>query len=397
MTEKLFYEDQYLTSFPAQVVKQTTDKADRLYVVLNQTAFYPTGGGQPFDKGMLNEVAVTDVEEVNAELRHFVEREVEEEVQGEINWMRRFDHMQQHAGQHILSAAFEDRFGYKTVSFHLGQEVCTIDLDISSLDEAEVRNVEAFANSIVQNNHPIETKWVTNEEVTQYNLRKEVSVTDHIRLVLIPDIDTSGCGGTHPSSTAEVGAISILKWEKQKKQLRVHFVCGNRVLDQLHQKQKVVQGLTNGLNVPQGDLVDAANRLVMQTKEHEKMIDELNDRLLTFEAKELLQSAGTIHEQRVVQMISYDYGMKEIQKLGKTILNEDPSVVVFLISEVENKLQIVCGRGADLHLDMNLALKEVLPLINGKGGGKKEFAQGGGDAIRSSEEILIELVKVSLQ
>ena len=397
MTEKLFYEDPYLTSFPAQIVKQTTDEAGRRYVVLNQTAFYPTGGGQPFDTGTLNGVAVTDVEEVNGEVRHFVEREVEDEGQGEINWVRRFDHMQQHAGQHILSAVFEDRFGYKTVSFHLGQEVCTIDLDISSLDEAEVRKVEAFANSSVQNDHPIETKWITKEEVTQFNLRKEVSVTDHIRLVMIPDVDTSGCGGTHPSSTAEVGAISILKWEKQKKQMRVHFVCGNRVLHQLHQKQKVVQGLTNGLNVPQGDLVDAANRLVTQTKEHEKMIDELNDRILTYEAKELLQSAGTIHEQRVVQMISHEYGMKEIQKLGKTILNEDPSVVVFLISEVENKLQIVCGRGADLDFDMNLTLKEILPLINGKGGGKKDFAQGGGEAIRSPEEILIELVKVSLQ
>ncbi|WP_240687973.1 alanyl-tRNA editing protein [Pseudalkalibacillus hwajinpoensis] len=397
MTQKLFYQDSYITTFSAQTVKQATDQAERLYVVLDQTAFYPTGGGQPFDTGTLNGVAVTDVEEVNGEVRHFVEKEVEEEVHGEINWARRFDHMQQHAGQHILSAAFEDQFGYKTVSFHLGQEVCTIDLDISSLEESKARRAEAYANSILQRNHSIETKWVKKEELVQFNLRKEVSVSDDIRLVIIPDVDYSGCGGTHPSSTAEVGAISILKWEKQKKQMRVHFVCGNRVMEQLHQKQKVAQGLTNVLNVPQVDLVDAANRLVMQTKDHEKTIDELNNRILSYEAKELLQSAGTIHDQKVVQMISREYGMKEIQKLAKTILNEDSSVVVFLISEIEDKLQIVCGRGEDLYLDMNHALKEVLPLINGKGGGKKDFAQGGGDAIRSAEEILIELVKVSLQ
>lgn len=397
MHQKLFYEDPYITTFSAQIGKQTTDEAGRRYVVLNQTAFYPTGGGQPFDTGTLNGVAVTDVEEMNGEVRHFVEKEVEEEVHGEINWVRRFDHMQQHAGQHILSAAFEDTFAYKTVSFHLGQDVCTIDLDISLLDEAEAREAEAYANSIIQTNHPIETKWVNKEELAQYNLRKEVSVAEDIRLVIIPDVDYSGCGGTHPASTAEVGAISILKWEKQKNHMRVHFVCGNRVMEQLHEKQKVVQGLTNILNVPQVDLVDAANRLVLQTKEYEKTVDELNSRLLSYEAKELLQSADTIDNQKVVQLISNEYGMKEIQKLAKTILSTDPSVVVFLISEKENKLQIVCGRGAELELDMNRALKEVLPLINGKGGGKKDFAQGGGEAIRSAEEILIELVKVSLQ
>ena len=398
MTAKLFYQDPYITTFIAQRLKQATDEVGRPYVVLDQTAFYPTGGGQPHDTGTLNGVNVIDVEEVDSEIRHYVQDHIPEgdQLKGEIDWVRRYDHMQQHAGQHILSAAFEDQFGYKTVSFHLGKEICTIDLNISSLEEEEGRKAEAFANDVIQENHPIETKWVKEEELANYPLRKQIAVSDQIRLVMVPGVDYSGCGGTHPSSSGQVSAISILKWEKQKKQIRVSFVCGNRVLDQLRDKQTVVQGLTNVLNVPQSDLVEAANRVVTQSKEHEKTIDELKDQLLDFKAKDLLHSADTIHSQKVVQMISMEYGMKELQKLAKTILVKAPSVVVFFISEMENKLQIVCGRGEELDLDMNATLKEVLPLINGKGGGKKDFAQGGGEAIRSAEEVLIELVKVSL-
>ncbi|WP_347551134.1 DHHA1 domain-containing protein [Pseudalkalibacillus hwajinpoensis] len=396
---KLFYQDPYITSFSAKLIKQGHDEAGRTYVVLDQTAFYPTGGGQPHDTGTLNGLNVIDVEEVNGEIRHYLESTFydQKEVNGEINWSRRYDHMQQHAGQHILSAAFEDQFGYKTVSFHLGQEMCTIDLDIPSLDEAEARRAEAFANEVIQHNLPIKTKWVNEEELAEYKLRKQVAVADNIRLVIIPEVDYSGCGGTHPSSTGQVSSVSILKIEKQKKQTRVHFVCGNRVLTELYDKQGVVLGLTNVLNVPQSDLVQAAHRVLVQSKEHEKTIDELKDRLLTYEAKELLESAGMIHDQRVVHLISKEYGMRELQKLAKTILNEDATIIVFFISEMEGKMQIVCGRGSEVNMDMNLALKGVLPLINGKGGGKKDFAQGGGEAIRSAEEVMMELVKVSLQ
>ena len=397
MTAKLFYQDPYITTFIAQKLMQSTDDVGQ-YIVLDQTAFYPTGGGQPHDTGTLNGVNVIDVIEIDGEIRHYVDTTLpeSEEVRGKIDWERRYDHMQQHAGQHILSAAFEDQVGYQTVSFHLGQEICTIDLDVLSLEGEEVEKAEAFANGVIQHNHPIETKWVQEEALIQYPLRKQVAVSDHIRLVMIPGVDYSGCGGTHPSTTGQVCAISILKWEKQKKLTRVHFVCGNRVLDQLRDKQTIVQGLTNVLNVPQSDLVEASNRVVVQAKEYEKTIEELKDHLLDFKAKELLDSADTIHNQKVVQMISKEYGMKELQKLAKTILKEAPSVVVFLLSEMENKLQIVCGTGAELNLDMNVTLKEVLPLINGKGGGKKDFAQGGGEAIRSAEEVLIELVKVGL-
>ncbi|WP_371018416.1 alanyl-tRNA editing protein [Pseudalkalibacillus sp. JSM 102089] len=398
MTTKLFYEDPYIKTFTAEKWEQFTDEANRSYVILDQTAFYPTGGGQPYDGGTLNGVQVLDVEEVEGEIRHYVDGKLPatEHVHGDINWARRFDHMQQHAGQHILSAAFEDQLGYSTVSFHLGQEVCTIDLNVATLDDEEVKTAEKFANNVIQQNLPIETNWVSEEELSNYTLRKQLAVSDDIRLVIIPDVDYSGCGGTHPSSTGQVQAISILKIEKQKKQMRVHFVCGERVTDELRKKQGIMLGLTNALSVPQSHLVEAAERVLLQSKEYEKTIEELNEKLLSYEAKELLHGADTIHDQKVVQMISKQHGMKELQKLAKMVLKEDPHVIVFFISEGEDKLQIVCGRGEALSYDMNFSLKEVLPFINGKGGGKKDFAQGGGEPVRSAEELLIELVKVTL-
>ncbi|WP_313897576.1 alanyl-tRNA editing protein [Bacillus litorisediminis] len=160
------------------------------------------------------------MEDREGEIRHYLEKpipDISQPVIGQIDWDRRFDHMQQHAGQHILSAAFEELFHMKTVSFHLGTEVLTIDLDTSELTEDIALQAENLANQIILENRPIETKWVTEEEAKKYRLRKELSVTDQIRLVIIPDFDYNGCGGTHPSSTGQVGSIKILNWEKQRK------------------------------------------------------------------------------------------------------------------------------------------------------------------------------------
>jgi alanyl-tRNA synthetase len=213
-TEKVYYQDPYKQSFTTKLVKQAQDKNGGYYVVLEKTIFYPTGGGQPHDTGMINGVHVYEVEEIDGEIRHYVEQPIEShnEIIGEIAWDRRFDHMQQHTGQHILSAAFEEVYGYKTVSFHLGKELCTIDLEISNLNEEEANQTEELANKIILENRPIETKWITEAELSHYSLRKELSVSENIRLVIIPNFDYNGCGGTHPNSTGQVSAIKILNW-----------------------------------------------------------------------------------------------------------------------------------------------------------------------------------------
>jgi alanyl-tRNA synthetase len=395
--EKIYYHDQYKRTFTSMLIKQDKDEDGRFYAVLEKTAFYPTGGGQPHDTGTLNGVYVNDVEEVDGEIRHFIEQpiDVHNSIVGEIDWDRRYDHMQQHSGQHILSAAFEDMFGYKTVSFHLGKEICTIDLEISNLSEEDTDQAEALANKIILENRPIETKWVTKEELLNYSLRKELSVSENIRLVIIPNFDYNGCGGTHPKSTGEVGSIKILDWEKQKKKIRVHFVCGNRVINQLHEKQKVIKGLTTVLNSPQEHMNEAATRLVQHSKELVKTIDELKNEILQYEAKDLIVNVQQNNERKIVHVIFKNRPISELQQLARAIACMANDVLVLFISENEDKLQLVCSCGKDLDGNMNQLLKEVLPSINGKGGGNPSLAQGGGERTMPADQLMKELIKAS--
>ncbi|RYG72422.1 alanyl-tRNA editing protein [Lentibacillus lipolyticus] len=390
-TKKLYYQDQYLQSFTANLQGSGKDDQGRLYVVLDQTAFYPTGGGQPHDTGTLNGVNVYDVEEVDGEIRHYLEEPAKGDHTfiGEIDWERRFDHMQQHAGQHILSAAFDNEFGLKTVSFHLGTELCSIDLETANLTDEEAAQAEAIANKIILENRPLETKWVTENELAAYSLRKAVSVTDDIRLVIIPEFDYNGCGGTHPDSCGQVQSIKILHWEKQKKQkLRVYFVCGSRVLQQLGAKHQVTQQLTATLNAPQKKLDEAADKALQQIKEHEKTIDTLKLELIKYEANAFIEHATFTHDRNIVQAIFQDRPMRELQQLAKQITMNATNVLVLLISETDNKLQLVCSKSDDILVNMNDLVQQTLPLINGKGGGNRSTAQGGGDKAIAAEQVM---------
>lgn len=394
ITEKLYYQDPYIRSFSAHILQSEKDEKGRFYVVLDKTAFYPTGGGQPHDTGTINDVYVFDVEEVEGEVRHFIDTPIEEkECYGEINWVRRFDHMQQHAGQHILSAAFEEMYGYKTISFHLGKDTCTIDLEVSTIIEEEANRVEERANTIILENRPIEARWVTKDELSKFPLRKALSVIENIRLVIIPDFDYNGCGGTHPNASGKVSSIKILHWEKQKKNIRVHFVCGNRVLKQLHEKHSIIQRLNALLNVPQEDLETAANRVLEQQKNLEKTIDELKMELLVQEAHKLIEQEIITNYYRLVKKVYMDRTMAELQQLAKNMTQKFDSMLVLLVNEKDNNLQVVCARSKDIDINMKELITRILPKINGKGGGSETIAQGGGDKILSSEALIEKMIE----
>lgn len=397
MENKLFYQDAYKQSFTGQVVRQEQDGAGNWYLILQQTAFYPTGGGQPHDLGTIGGIKVVNVEEIDGEIRHYLESPIEElgkEVFGEIDWQRRFDHMQQHSGQHILSAAFDYLFQYKTVSFHLGNEFLTIDIETESLTEQEAKRVEELANKIILENRPIEIKWVTEDELSQYPLRKETKVKEDIRLVIIPDFDYNGCGGTHPKATGEVQAIKILDWERQKKNIRVQFVCGNRVLVALHQKQKVLLELTKLLNTPEKDMGQAVIRLLENGKLVEKSFEQARESLLHYEAKELLENSKTGNEETIVTSIFQNRTIQELQKLARYVTVEDAKSMVFLVSENEDRLQLVCARGTARLENMKNLIANALRLINGKGGGNDSFAQGGGASLITGKEMIQHLVEI---
>lgn len=371
MTKKLYYENPYIQTFSANIIKQED------YVVLSETAFYPTGGGQPHDIGTLNGISVTNVETVDGEIRHFLARSLPKDtevVEGTINWDRRFDHMQQHAGQHILSAAFESLFGLQTISFHLGTEIATIDLDTTTVSPEQLEEAEAEANAIILENRPIDSKWVTLEELDQYRLRKATTLKEDIRLVIIPGFDYNACGGTHPKETGQVRLIKILQMEKQKRHIRVEFICGERVLAHLHRKQDVLLNLISTLNAPENKLVDAAKTMLDNGKKLDKQIVELKDTLIHYEAKELVSKTET----SIITAIFQNRSIQELQKLAKTIVADAPNKICLLVSENELKLQIVAAKGDIVEQSMKQLITNILPVINGKGGGNEHIAQGGG-------------------
>lgn len=364
MKELLYYQDAMIREFKATVIRSDVESDGRNFVVLSNTAFYPTGGGQPHDTGTLNNVAVVDVEKVEDEIRHYVNGDASTltgEVHGELNWQRRFDHMQQHAGQHILTAAFVELFNAPTVSFHLGTEHATIDIAVDALTDEQLAVAEERANDIILENRPIETKWITEDGLSQYNLRKDVTVTGDIRLVIIPDYDYNGCGGTHPTATGKVSAIKILGTEKMKGNVRISFVCGQRVLAELTMRKTVLTDVARQLSVPEIDAAAALTKLMAAQKTTEKALTTAKEELLTYEAKTLATSTN-----QIITATFQNRSVQELQKLARIIVAERLEAIVFVISENDDKLQFVATRGTQVEMSMKNIVASVLPLINGK-------------------------------
>ena len=383
MKELFYYEDAMMKEFTAEIVK-TGSEETRNFIVLNNTAFYPTGGGQPHDTGWINDLEIIDVEKVNDEIRHYTAgnlSNISGEIKGKLNWVRRFDHMQQHTGQHILTAAFEELFDFATVSFHLGTELVTIDLNVGEISDDQLAAAEKRANEIILENRPIETKWVTKDELAQYNLRKDVKVDEDIRLVIIPDYDYNGCGGTHPTSTGQVGLLKILATEKMKQQIRVHFVCGNRVLQQLAMRKNVLSDVARQLSAPEEEAAEALRKFVKTAKSTEKSLAEAQDALLEFEAQALAKEkiAAAMFENRSIQ---------SLQKLARFITQQNEDAIAILVANNEDKLQFVAARGNQQTQSMKEISSAVLPLMNGKGGGNDALVQGGGEKVISAQALL---------
>ncbi|WJY26680.1 MULTISPECIES: serine-tRNA(Ala) deacylase AlaX [Sporosarcina] len=392
LKDRLYYQDPYVTKFTARVIRHGADESGRPYTILDNTAFYPTGGGQPHDIGTIDGVAVTDVEEADGEIRHYTEQPLSAEgtISGEIDWKRRFDHMQQHTGQHILTAALVELFGYPTVSFHLGRELVSIDIDTPHIKPEELAAAERLANQVILENRPIEQRWVTQEELGQYALRKEVSVEEEIRLVIIPDFDTNGCGGTHPQATGQVAALKILSSEKEKQHTRIHFVCGGRVLDQLGAVHQELTKTSQLLSAPLLGTSSAAGLLLQTQHSLEKQLEHAREELLDREA-ERLASRKSIK----IRQTYTDRPMKELQKLAKKTIALREQAIVILVSESADKLQFVLSRSASLTPDLRTASSIALPAIEGKGGGSAAAVQGGGARLMSAGE-LAELLERSI-
>jgi len=392
MTDKLYYADSYLREFDAQLV-DTASHDGKTALVLDRTAFYPTSGGQPFDVGTFGDVRVLDViDGEDGRVLHVVDRAPSATtLHGVIDWTRRFDHMQQHTGQHVLSAAFDRLFKVRTESFHMGADYSTIDL-AREVSAGEIARAEDEANRIVWEDRPIHVRFATAEEAQSLGLRKESKRDGTLRLIDVEGFDLSACGGTHVSRTGAIGIIAVSATEKVRGGSRVTFLSGGRALAGFRALRDSVAGSVRILSVLPADLPAAIERVQAETRDLRKQVKDFQGKVAVQEADTLLSSSEEIGGGRAVlaSLAGWDAGgLKTIA----SHLAQTPGLVVILVSDTP-PLALVVARAAGMKADAGQLLRQLVERHGGKGGGRPEFAQGGGltssarDVLQSARTLL---------
>jgi alanyl-tRNA synthetase len=396
LTERLYYQDCYLREFQARV-GETADNGLRVY--LDRTAFYPTSGGQPFDTGTLGSFAVVDVvdDEDGGEILHLIGAgtshaegaggpAVGDRLHGTVDWLRRFDHMQQHTGQHVLSAAFDRLFKVRTVSFHMGLSSSTIDL-AREVTAKELAAAEDAANRIVWEDRPVSIRYATAAEAAQLPLRKESARGGTLRLIDVQDFDLSACGGTHVARTGAIGVIAAATSERFKGGSRIEFVCGGRALDRFRSLRETVAAATRLLSAGAPEVPSSIERLQAEVKEHKRAMAGVQIELARLRADELAATAEPVHlraqtadgkTQSTTRLVAcaIDADASGLKALASAVAAK-PGFVLALISAGRPSL-VVVARSADVAVNANEVLAGLISKFGGRGGGRPELAQGGG-------------------
>ena len=384
MTTKLFWNDAHLKQFTARV-EDVFPQNGKTAVVLNQTAFYPEGGGQPADRGWINSLPVADVQmgedgRIIHQLGEVAEIAVGEKVAGEVDWLRRREMMQQHTGQHIISQAFFQLYGAETRGFRINDRLTEIDLTLElqpeEIEQAIVR-AEELANSIVFDDREIRVHEVTPEEAAKLPLRKESFITDCIRVIEIDEFDWSPCGGTHAKRTGEVGLIAVRAWERAKKMTRLHFVCGLRALKDYRLANKSAEAVALKLTVGREEAEASVARLMDDNKRLSRRVRELAEVAAKVEAAELLASAAASNGLRIVEKVFTDRDFEEAKLIAHRLVDGENVVALLAVREAE-MARLVFARSTNVATDMNALMKAACEQLGGRGGGKPDFAQGGG-------------------
>jgi alanyl-tRNA synthetase len=378
MTDRIYYTDPYASTFDANVV--SSDMVDgQAHIVLDRTAFYPTSGGQPFDTGTIGGVAVSDViDREDGEVVHVASAPlpIGAVVQGAIDWPRRFDHMQQHTGQHVLSAAFDRLVSARTESFHLGAVAATIDLS-RELSAQQIAGVEDEANRVVWEDRPVAIRFVTAEEAASLPLRKEPARTGRLRLIDVEHFDLSACGGTHVSRTGAIGVIAISGWEKFRGGTRVEFLCGDRALRRFRNWREALSATQRYLSVAPDELPSAVERLQGEVKSLQRSVKGLQEKLAVHEAAALL-AKGTLASGRLIVAEALEgWDAQALKTMAVAAAAERPTAAIALFTTSSPAL-VVIARGSAATLDAAAVLKALVAQFGGRGGGKPDLAQGGG-------------------
>ena len=376
---KIYYEDQYKKEFLAEV-EAIEEIDDKYHVKLNETAFFPGGGGQQNDLGFIEKIPVVDVYEKNGEVYHVLEKKLIKihRVKCSIDWARRLDGMQHHLGQHVLSGCFYQLFNANTVSVHVGKEIATVDIQ-GILTEEQIRQAEIKANDCIRENIKVEMLTPTKSELKKIKIRRDLPNTnEEIRIVKIGDLDINACCGVHPSSTLDLGIIKIKKWQKHKGNTRIEYLVGNRAFNDYLKVDNFSNDICKYLSCGKDDVINTINNLSNHIKELSDENKSLNIKLSDYQIIEMLESSEKIKDISIIKNIYKDTDMKNLIKLADRITERSKAIVLFALVQDDKANMIFKSSAQVKDVSMNDLLKDAISLIDGRGGGSHNQAQGGG-------------------
>ena len=382
MTQRLYYDNAYLTEFDAQVLA-CRPNGEYFDVLLDRSAFYPTSGGQPYDTGDLGSARVLDVNVTNGDVWHTVDAPFTagETVHGRIDWERRFDHMQQHAADHMIAGALHRLMGGVTIGLHISGDVSSIDVampeGVTRISEEDVRRIEWDVNEHIQRSVSIRCWFPPEEELAALPLRKKPTVSEHVRIVAIGDDEMVACGGTHPSTAGQIGLVKILSVAPARGKMRVTFLAGRRALADYFLCRDASRAAAEKLSASMDNLPQSVAAL-------QERLHAAEYELIRFKREQLLSQAQRMTEQAerlrdgsllIAQMVDADAAL--LKELVSRLI-EQPGVIALLGAVSGGQAIYVFGRSADVNVNMGALLRESARPLGGKGGGRPDFAQGGG-------------------
>jgi len=387
VTERLYYSDSHLIEFEARVVDVTDRVSGWTAVVLDRTAFYPTGGGQPSDTGTLNGSRVVEcIDDGDNGVLHVVQGAApvrEAVVRGRVDWARRLDHIQQHTGQHILSQAFVRLFNAPTKSFRVMDASCEIDVELNNPTTEIVERGVELANNVIWEDRQITILNVTPDQAAELRLRKEPVREGELRLIEIEGFDLTPCGGTHAYRTGEVGMIAVRTWERAKGLTRIEFVAGMRALADYRKANKSAREMAALFSTGRDDAPQLAAQMVEENKELHRRVRVLEEVAAGVEAEKLLATA----EAGIVVQVFDGRDAESLKKLAHALMTK-PGTVALLGSRDKDTARLVFARSSDAPGDMSVLMREACTMLDGRGGGKPEMAQGGGKRVEQLEETM---------
>ena len=369
-TKKLYFEDTYLIEFDARVIEKREIEG-RPAIVLDRTAFYPEAGGQSCDRGTINGVSVLHVVEDGKTIIHVLERTIEADtVHGRIDWPRRFDRMQQHSGQHILSQAFYEVVKGTTLSFHIGDEVSTLEIGVPKISDPDLDKVEARANAVLFENREIKTYFVPEDKIGTVPLRKPPKKEGRIRVVEVSGFDYSACGGTHCRRAGEIGLIKVTKADRIRNNLRFEFVCGGRALRDFQDKNRTVRQAAAFFSVADRDIAATIGKSLAEIKALKKKVRKLEERIASYEVREIIHGA----QGKVIQAVFEDKSPEEVRFLAVQIIHRAELIVLFG-AHGDNQSHLILAAAEGLGLDVRTFIPAISAVIQVRGGGSPSLVE----------------------